>query len=155
MTLETKAQLLEKVNQLTDNHRWKWLSKSLLKIHFTVPPWSANTSILLSRWLSILRTLSGNAITRVSTTKRLSFPDQGCNIGTDCLAASLEVILIERTMKEDVEAIVSSNIKRKAVELNTNDKSVAPLSLSHSFIRCSPSHSILYFTTPPPSFLSK
>ncbi|EPB89495.1 hypothetical protein HMPREF1544_03726 [Mucor circinelloides 1006PhL] len=67
---------------------------------------------------------AGNTISRVSRTKKLLFPDQGSNIGTD-LTALLETVLIGRKLMEDVEAFISCSRKRKAVELDASQKSTS------------------------------
>lgn len=66
----------------------------------------------------------GNTISRITRTKKLSFPDQGSNIGTD-LTALLETVLIGRKLMEEAEALISCSRKRKAIELDASQKSTS------------------------------
>jgi hypothetical protein len=77
---------------------------------------------------------AGNTISRISRTKKLSFPDKGCNIGID-LTSLLETVLIGRSLMGNVEALVD-NKKRKAFQLynaDSEDETATP-SLSHSIV---------------------
>lgn len=74
--------------------------------------------------LLIMNVPAGKTTTRITRTKKLSFPAKLKNIRLDFLPL-LEVTLMGKAMMENLAKIIDDR-KRKAVELNTADKATPP-----------------------------